>query len=815
MAQMSLRRRITIILYIISFTISLFIFSVLMNRVSINLECTTYSQYAVDGSDIYYAQNIKGEGLIMKMNTKGDVSRMFTSKSLGDTRVLGLSVYEQNVYAVLSGFMEVEDKNSNDSDAIESVATYRIVKLDNKLSLLATTNKFATNEDEIVSGFSAEGTGLFMTMLSDNGSAVKVNCISYDELRDPQATNSDALKVELVRSKNAVGGRFYADALYREGQLYLRSDADAPNGVFVVDSFIRSLISDVKLTVGQLFGLYSIYIIWYVGCLLIWFILLYWIIRAFENRNRSFYYLLIAEGVLFVIVFAGVYTIADHYFKARETEHSRFAVISMLGLADESGVVDNLDYDDPETYDMDRYMEIKDSLCKFAKREGNNDIFYDVFVYRLRDNMVCVSSSGRNLQDMTQIYGQDLANLTSNMYRGQKYTAQDFVIEGQQYRAVAGSVGNSVPQYAFVGITNSTTTDGSVFVDNRSIFILFLVIYALGSALVVLVWYFHMRDLAVLEDALSTTALGGELPDRPVILGRDVKDMWDSITEIHKRIDEIEYIKLRTLEAYYKFAPKNVEKLLGLNSIMEVQGSAHKHLKGTVGLFSLDLQEGRRIKRLDTVIESIGEYQQDHQCIIVGKAPDLSRFQMLFGEKERETVNFLTDLYNRNIRNADKSIVTTILYQDECDFGVMGTEEEATTYLHSNDQELINKISWFITDKRLGLVITGGVRESENVTGPLRFIGFAGNSCKGEMVKLYEVLDAYPANIRSERLQTLQRFNEALDSFYEKDFYIARTRFSEILKDTPDDNLIKWYVFESDRFLNESIEDDSYKLLHL
>ena len=103
MAQMSLRRRITIILYIISFTISLFIFSVLMNRVSINLECTTYSQYAVDGSDIYYAQNIKGEGLIMKMNPKGDVSRMFTSKSLGDTRVLGLSVYEQNVYAVLSG----------------------------------------------------------------------------------------------------------------------------------------------------------------------------------------------------------------------------------------------------------------------------------------------------------------------------------------------------------------------------------------------------------------------------------------------------------------------------------------------------------------------------------------------------------------------------------------------------------------------------------------------------------------------------------------------------------------------------------------
>ena len=64
-------------MYIISFTISLFIFSAFMNGVSIDVECTTYSSYTVDGSDIYYAQNIKNKGVLFKLNSKGNASRMF------------------------------------------------------------------------------------------------------------------------------------------------------------------------------------------------------------------------------------------------------------------------------------------------------------------------------------------------------------------------------------------------------------------------------------------------------------------------------------------------------------------------------------------------------------------------------------------------------------------------------------------------------------------------------------------------------------------------------------------------------------------
>ena len=106
MASKSLRTRIIIVLYIISFTISLFIFSALMSRVSVDVECTAYSLYTVSGGDIYYAQNMKGTGGIFKMNGKGNVSRMYLTKSIGDKRILGITNRGENIYAVLSSFIE-------------------------------------------------------------------------------------------------------------------------------------------------------------------------------------------------------------------------------------------------------------------------------------------------------------------------------------------------------------------------------------------------------------------------------------------------------------------------------------------------------------------------------------------------------------------------------------------------------------------------------------------------------------------------------------------------------------------------------------
>ncbi len=808
---MSLRKRIVIVLYILSLTISLFIFSFIMSRNAINIECTSYSFCAVDGGNIYYAQNLRDTGIIFKMDGGGNVSKMIFSSSLKEDRVIAISVKDGKLYAVLSGFV-VED-DAEDEDGIISNPTYRIVCFDNNLIAQTQSPRFAIDADQVLSGFSAEPTGLFMTTISMDGSQIKVYAVDESALKDVSEKQEDSIKIETVRSKSSAEGRFFSDALYVGGTLNVRTDKDAPEGVFVTDPFIKEALSKIKLTIGQMFSLYSIYCIWYVAALLVWFIVLYLIVRLFEKKNRSFYYLFIAETTIAIVVGVGVYAVTYNYESARETEHSRFAVTSLIGLADVAGIDGNVNYSDSSFYDSERYQNMRRELTNFVKRDGNSDIFYDVFVYRLRDNVICTSASGRNLQPINEIFGNDILQLSEDIYKGYNYAAADFKIDGQDYRSIAITSGVGLKDYALVGIINKVTTDASVFVDNSRTLFIFIAAFALASAFTVLVWMLHMRDLTVLEEALSNTALGKSIPDKPVTIGYDVKDMWDSVSEIHKKMEEIEYSKIRILEAYYRFAPKNVEKILGKKSIIEVQNGDSAKISGTIAKIAIDIKDGLMFKQLNNVMGNIGAYQRGHDCIIVSKTPDMSTMQMAFMQNEKQIVSILVSLYNSGIREGFISGLSTILFFDQFRFGVMGSDKEAATYLSGDNQELIDKMSEFVSRLSLGLVISDAIMDRENITTPLRFIGYSGNDASGKMTRLFEVLDACPPRIRAEKISTLEKYNDALKAYYEKDFYIARTKFSDILKETPDDTLIKWYVFESDKYLNEAVEGDDYKLL--
>ncbi|MCR5402651.1 MAG: hypothetical protein K6E91_02395 [Butyrivibrio sp.] len=812
MGAKDFRRRLIIILYILSTAASIIIFSIVMNSVAIDIECKSYRQYAVEGSRIYYSDNLREGGFIFSMDSKGIVSHMFSAKETGDDRILGLSVNEGKVYAVLSTF--IEQKDEKDENALDSEPCYRIICLDNKLKLQTQTQKFTINEDEMFSGFSAEPTGLFLTMISKDGAYVKVYGVDQHFLKENLENTDRNVTIENVRTKRADETRYYCEALYSKGELHLRTDKDAPEGVFETDEFIRKVVSGMKLRLGHLFSLYAQYIIWYFAILIIWFIVLYLIIRGVSDRNRSVYYIIIAEFVLFVIAAAASYAVAVNYEDARSVEHSRFAVISMLGLSEGAGLKERCDYSDPEFYDTEQYQRIRKNLTEFIRRDGNSDIFYDVLVLRLRDSIVCASGSGRNQEAIEELYGIKLLPIADMIHRGQKYAAIDFTIEGQKYRAVAVTDSLTAPEYALVGIINSTTMSSSVFVDNIGVLIVFIITFAVGSAFVVLAWFLHMRDLIALEQALSDVAMGSEMPDRPVILGRDVKDMWDSAQELAMKMEEIQYSKLRILEAYYRFAPKNVEKVLGKNSILEVKSGDHKLVRGTVGMAGIEFPDERKHDTLANLIGSIGLYQKNHDSIMIGKSPDMSRMQILFMDSEKEVTNAFIELSMASATAAGGVKSSTVLFHDECEFGVLGNEIESTTYLKAAHQDLLYSCTSIVQELDLGLVISERIKEREHIETGLRFVGYAALNKDSERIKLYEVLDAYPARKRAERLSTLDKYMEALNLYYERDFYIARTKFSDILKETPGDSLVRWYVFEADRYLNEIVEDDSFMILH-
>ncbi|MBO4900801.1 MAG: hypothetical protein J5509_10990, partial [Lachnospiraceae bacterium] len=800
------------VLYIVSIVVSVFIFSACMRNVTMDAEYTAYSKAEDGGDRIFYAQNMGKAGRLFSVNDKGRVLDMFSSLSVDESRIEAISVTGENVYAVVSTLDAEEGADPDDEDP-KLINYFRVICLDRKLKVQTMTERFSFDEDMIISGLSAEAGGIFLTYITPDGSAVRVFSMSLNELKIRDALSGGGVNIDSIRSRYADNGRFFVQAKYYDGDMEVRTDADAPAGIFAPNERVANAVENMKLSPGQLIRLYYQYIVWYLVLLIIWMIVLFLLVRMFVNRNRSFYYVAVVELMLLIICGVGTWAVSYATSHAKASEHTRFAVLSMMGLADQADINDNIEFSDPDFYDSERYQQIRNDLTDFIRLEGNRDIFYDVLIVRLIDSKVVSSASGRNLQDVAVLYGDPVDDIEMAIYRGEKYSAEEVDIESQNYMAVAVPDGDTVPDYMLVGIINTTTDKAAWWKDNSRAFLIFLITFALSSLITLNIWFLQNRDLRIFETALADTAYGRELRERPLIVGSDIKDMWDSLSEINKRVDEIQYSKLRILEAYYRFAPKNIEKVLHKDSILEVKNGDRISLRGTIVTVNAVPAGGGNLDRYDRIIGRIGRYQEEHGCILIGKSPDMNVMQFLLQENEKNTVGFITDLFNTHNQDDDHINMSASVLFDNCRFGIAGSDEETTLYLEGDHKHLVEYINRVTRTLNLSIVISEDIKEREQITGPLRFIGYVGCGSDEGGVPLYEVLDAYPARVRSVKIANLNKFDQALRSFYDKDFYISRTMFSDILKEMPDDALVKWYVFESDRYLNEIVDDNTFKNL--
>ena len=99
------------------------------------------------------------------------------------------------------------------------------------------------------------------------------------------------------------------------------------------------------------------------------------------------------------------------------------------------------------------------------------------------------------------------------------------------------------------------------------------------------------------------------------------------------------------------------------------------------------------------------------------------------------------------------------------------------------------------------MAVTDYVYDTLSSRVKCRYVGYIE---EGEYkFKLYEIVDAYSVAERQRRIETAEKFAEAMKLFYQSDFYFARTLFTEILKDCPDDDVAKHYIFKCESCLDE------------
>lgn len=283
---------------------------------------------------------------------------------------------------------------------------------------------------------------------------------------------------------------------------------------------------------------------------------------------------------------------------------------------------------------------------------------------------------------------------------------------------------------------------------------------------------------------------------KSVIRSNGMRMLYNSLWQIASDIERMNYVKVRMLWAYYRFAPKEIERILHKESILDVGDTDKAELEGTLAFVSPAVDESfgeepyqREMNRSYVLLAAA---RKAYGGIILSGNSDLSIIQVLFREETKKAYAFGVELASAGI--------FICLHRTRFVYGVAGDDEQAFTYMHCAEMKLLER--YLDPFRRMGvrMVVTDYVYEAVGEEETKRYIGYIENNAV--TFHIYEALDAHSAIERKKRVDLKPKFQKALTLFYEGDAYLARNAFSEVLRDCPTDKVAKWYLFLCEDYLN-------------
>lgn len=322
------------------------------------------------------------------------------------------------------------------------------------------------------------------------------------------------------------------------------------------------------------------------------------------------------------------------------------------------------------------------------------------------------------------------------------------------------------------------------------------------------------RPLARLTRQMDRIA-GGNVTAEEVSPGRDELCRMDrSVQELCMSLAIRNYEIQCMIQSYSRFVPQRLAELLDRASVAEVDPGDNRRIQGSVGLFSIGNRGEARGVLGDTdyvgfLTESFGMFYDcvtaKGGCVLSGGLR-LQAMEALFPGAAAEGVYAGLDLLGQAKTGARDGVPAprpvVILHRGSFLYGVAGRDERLFPYISSAELEFLAGLSDQFHQLGVRMVATEAYwKQLEGFSG--RYIGFVSGREQGSAYKLYELLDAYPELERSLRQSYDSRFQEALNLFYHKDFYLARNVFSNLLRVCPEDSVARWYLFACERFFHQ------------
>ncbi len=759
------------------------------------------------GNTCYLLEELEKDSVLYVTDKRGRVKELMLSSSLWPESVFEKLDYGDTLYAVLKG--RIQGKN-------ETEVGYKIVRFDGEGKPDGASAAFYVGKDGILTGFQADEEGFYLTFIMDSGETAGMCFVEGREMKElsglkqkKEGEGQEPQKVKLSQLVSCEPGRLFVEAAFEENQFILRRDDGSNAEAFAISEDARTAFQERSLSAFQFLKLRRETLMLYIQLLLVGYVLLFLLFAVFRNRNHIVYTIVAVEMILFVVSAAGAFQIRNIGRQAREEEAERFGFYYIESLADEIGDPRELPLEE-DFYTREEYYALRNRMAGFVSQDGISEVFTDICLVESESHRIVASASGYNGRPFEEVYGSGSLPMFTKLARGDGKAGANIRIGGRDCELLGvGTSDRPGSDYLLAGVTGSEYMAGASGVEGWPYLVYAELFFLLGSVVCIGLLMIQGRDLRQLASGMRKVAQGQAEVQKGTAYGRDVDMMWNSLMEIQRTISRINYTKYRIFESCYRFAPKNVEKILGKDSITEVKGGDMILLNGTVAFTSSTEPEdnGQSVaEMMNRFITLIEEHQEESQGFFVSGQSSLTRMKILFLEEYRETVAFgasaMRHIYEE--RSLEDLRTGMLLHYCQCAYGVAGTERQSFPFLLSKELEEIEKYAGWFQRMHLRLVITESVKNREALEGAVRYIGYILITATGRRMKLYEVLDAESQHMRRLKTETDEKFQGALSLFYRYDFYLARNSFSDVLKENPADDMAKWYLFTCEKYLNET-----------
>lgn len=296
------------------------------------------------------------------------------------------------------------------------------------------------------------------------------------------------------------------------------------------------------------------------------------------------------------------------------------------------------------------------------------------------------------------------------------------------------------------------------------------------------------------------------------IESNEMRTLRSSLGQIFTDVERMQHDQYRILKQYYRFAPKQLEQILGKYSIHDVEPGDRARVTGTLAFLSYPgngKTGAEYLHRMGEEYRRLGEKQRECGGVLLSDNSDLTTLRLLFRKEAKQALQFGLEMAAAGEEKREQPFV--LLHHTSFTYGVVGDEEQAFTYVLSGDMEILESYADSLRAIGVRMVATDTVYEQIEKETAGRYIGYLERA--GICFKLYELLDAYPAKERKRRLDTRDKFKKALNLFCQGDYYLGRNLFTEVLKECPEDEVAKWYVFLCEKYLNTDYgKGNSYSL---